>query len=89
MFYNTGDKEYIKERHDSVPLGNGDEIISALKENERRCESIQDTLILCINSSSPLMASKDEHKIRKLPTLFLSYKRKENEVLTYLYLWKL
>ena len=62
MFYNTGDKEYIKERHDSVPLGNGDEIISALKENERRCESIQDTLILCINSSSPLMASKDEHK---------------------------
>ena len=49
MFYNTGDKEYIREKHDSVSLGNVDEIVSALKENERRCESIQDTLILCIN----------------------------------------
>jgi hypothetical protein len=62
MFYKIADLEFLRRRHDFVSLVSYDETLSILKENERRRESIQDTLILCINSSSPLLASKDERK---------------------------
>lgn len=47
---------------DTVSMDILDEIISNLKESERCRQSVQDIVILCLNSCSPLMASNDQHK---------------------------
>ncbi|KAH7284590.1 hypothetical protein KP509_34G061400 [Ceratopteris richardii] len=56
-----------KESESAVPDENGsmsywDEITSNLKRNERSRQALQEIVISCLNSSCPLLASKDQHK---------------------------